>query len=122
SGLERRVRGVHAVRLAVDQVHPDVHDGEALLEAPLHLSPDALLDARDEVVRDCATDDLVDELEPGPARQRLDLAGADRLRAVPPGLLDVAALGLYRPGEGLAQGPLHRLGPPARPAPAPAGQ
>ena len=52
----------------------------------------ALLDRRDQVARDRAADDLVHELEPGPAGQRLDRQVADAEHALAAGLLLELAL------------------------------
>ena len=93
-GLERGVGGVDAVRLAVEERDPEVDHLVAGDEAALHLGAHALLHRRDVVVRHRAADDLVDELEPGAARQRLDLDVAHAVLAVPAGLLDVPAVAL----------------------------
>ena len=91
------------MRLAVGQGDPQVHDGVAVADAPLHLGAHALLDGRDEVAGYGAADDLVDELEPAALRQRFDLDVADGVLPVAAGLLDVPAVALGLPGERLAQ-------------------
>ena len=62
--LEGHVGGVDAVGLAVGERDPQVDQRVAVAHAALHLRPHALLDARDELARYGAADDLVDELEP----------------------------------------------------------
>ena len=86
------------MRLAVEQGDPHAGHRVAGQHALLHLPADALLHRRDELPRHHAADDLVDELEAGGVRQRLDLDVADAVLAVPAGLLDVTAqaLGLAR--------------------------
>ena len=100
--LEGHIGGIDAVGLAVDQCHPQVDHGIAGADALLHLCRDTLLDAGDELSRNGAADDLVDELETGSLRERFDLDIADRVLAVSAGLLDVAAMALGAAGEGLA--------------------
>ena len=68
----------------------------------------ALLDGRDELPWHGAADDLVDELDAGAVRQRLDLDLADRVLAVPAGLLHMAAAPGRLVGERLPQGDLVR--------------
>ena len=97
------------MRLAADQADPDVDQRVTGRDAALHLGPDALLHARDELPWHRAAHHPVDELEPGPGRQGLDLDVADGVLAVPAGLLDVPAV----PG-GAARG----TSPAARPGPA----
>src|SRR5207237_10785432 len=55
----------------------------------------------DELARDRAADDLVDELEAAAARERLDLDVGHGVLAVTAGLLHVAALGLSAGLDGL---------------------
>ena len=63
---------------------------------------DALLDRRNELPRNRAAEDVVDELEIGAARQRLDLDLAVAELAVAAGLLLVAAVRLGRRLDRLA--------------------
>ena len=91
------------MRLAVEQGHPQVDHRVPEPAALLHLRPDALLDARDELTRDRATDHLVHELEPRALRQRLDLDRAHGVLTVAAGLLDVPAQPPGAGAEGLAQ-------------------
>ena len=65
---------------------------------------DPLLDRRDELPRDRAAEDVVDELEVGAARQRLDLDLAVAELAVAAGLLLVPAVRLGRRRDRLAIG------------------
>ena len=60
--LEAEVAGVHVVELAVDELDLDVDHGEAGVDAFDHGAADALVDRGDEVARDGAAHDLVDEL------------------------------------------------------------
>ena len=69
----------------------------------------ALLDRRDEALRDHAALDLVDELEAVAVGQRLDLDVAVAELAAPAGLLLVAPVGLGRPADRLAVGDARRL-------------
>ena len=62
----------------------------------------ALLDGRDELPRDRAAEDVVDELEVAAARQRIELDLAVAELAVAAGLLLVAAVRLGRRGDRLA--------------------
>ena len=75
------------------QGDPQVDQRVAVAHAALHLRAHALLDARDELARYGAADDLVHELEPAALGQRLDGDVADGVLAVTAGLLDVAARG-----------------------------
>ena len=88
--LERHVRGVHRVRLAVEQGDPEPDHRVSGYHALLHLPPDALFHRGDELARHHPADDLVDELEAGRVFQRLHLDLADPVLAVPARLLDVA--------------------------------
>ena len=99
--------------LAVDQRDADVDDRVAGPDPALELSAHALLDARDELAGDHSADDLVDELEAGTRRQRLDLDVADRELAVAAALLDVAPGARRRARERLAQ--RRRAAPAGRP-------
>src|SRR4029453_16685937 len=56
----------------------------------------------DERLGERAAEDLVDELEPGTTRERLDLEVADRVLTVATRLLDVATDALARTSDGLA--------------------
>src|SRR5215467_2736491 len=88
------------MRFPVEERGPDVDDRIARDDALLHLGPDALLNRRDELARDHATDDLVDELETAARGQRLKVDVADGIFAMAAGLLDVPAHagGLARDG------------------------
>src|SRR5208283_5098932 len=71
--LKRHVRRIHVVIAAVEYRHPDVHHwiaGEKSLDQRV---AHAFLDRRNEVARDHAADDVVNELEALAARHRLDL-------------------------------------------------
>src|SRR6185503_446651 len=70
----------------------------------------ALLDARDELVRDRAAAHLVDELEAGAARQRLDAQEDLAELAGAAGLLLVAVVALGAAGDRLAVRDLRLLG------------
>ncbi len=91
------------MRLAVEQRDADVDDGVAGHHTLLHLLPHPLLHRGDELARDGAAHDLVDELEPAATGQRLHLDVADRELSVPAGLLDVPAVTGGLAGERLAQ-------------------
>src|SRR4051812_8752143 len=85
--------------LAAHQDHSQI-DHRMAVDAVFELGADALLDARDELPRDSATDHPVDELETAALRQRLDLYLCHGVLAVPTGLLDVPA----EPGAGCLDG------------------
>src|SRR5262249_56957237 len=70
--LEAHLRRVDGVVLAVEAGDLHVDDGIAEHAAVLHRLDNALLDGGDELTRDGAADDLVDELEAGPSLLRLD--------------------------------------------------
>ena len=73
------------------------------------------LDRRDELARDRAAEDVVDELEVAAARQRLELDLAVAELAVAAGLLLVAAVRLGRRRDRLAVGDARQLaGSPRR--------
>src|SRR5581483_11914116 len=87
--LERHLRRVDGVVRAVDEQDADALDGRAGELAVEHRLLDSLVDRRTEALRDDAADDLVDELVPGVARDRLEddvavavLASAARLLLV----------------------------------------
>src|SRR5581483_9482247 len=94
--LERHVRGVDRVELAVHECHSDVDHRVAREHALLHRLDHALLDRWDELTGDGTSEDLVDELEAGATWERLDLDAADPVLAVASGLLDVPAQTLAR--------------------------
>ena len=85
--LEGHLVRVDGMVLAVDAAHPDVDDREARQGAVRKPLEDALLDGRDQVARDRAADDLVDELESAPTGQRLHAQVADPEHALAAGLL-----------------------------------
>src|SRR6185369_16637874 len=96
--------------LAVVDRDADVLERESRNRALGKRMADALLDRRDKLVRDRAADDVVDELEPAAARERLDpevdlaeLAGAA-------GLLLVAVVALGRARDRFPVGDRGRLG------------
>ena len=82
--------------LAVEAGDLHVDDREAERAAVLLGFGDALLDRGEEVPRDHAADDRVDELVAGAALLRLDAQPRDRELAVAAGLLLQLALGLGR--------------------------
>ena len=107
--LERDRRGVDRVERAVVERDLGVHDRVARVGALLHRGLDALLHGRDELARDRAADDGVDELERRAGRLGLEaqvdvavLAGAARL-------LDVLVLALGGLRDRLAVGDLGRV-------------
>src|SRR5262249_57137812 len=94
-------RRVDVGERAAEQRDTNVDDGVAG-ERPLdHRLADALLDRRDEVARDHPADDLVDELEAGASRQRLDLEVGIGELTVAAGLLLEPALRLCPALDGL---------------------
>ena len=101
---------VDGVVLAVEALDADVDDGEAVDAAVAHRLLDALLDRGDELAGDRPADDLVDELEAGPAVEGLDPQPRHAELAVAAGLLLVLALGLGLAGDGLAVGDPDVLG------------
>ena len=109
-GLERHLGAVDGVVLAVEARDLHVDDGEAERAAVLLGLDDALLDRGDEVARDHAADDRVDELVAGAALLRLDAQPRDRELAVTAGLLLELALGLGRAGDRLAVRDAHVFG------------
>ena len=88
---------------------PEVDHREAGEEAAHPRVLDALFDGGDELSRDRAAEDVVDELEIAAARQRLHLDLAVAELSVPAGLLLVAPVGLGRRGDRLAVGDAGRL-------------
>src|SRR5215210_1163019 len=104
--LEGHLRGVDLVVGAVNQLHPDVHDGVARDDAAIQRVPDALVHARDVLPGDDAADDLVVELV---AALFVVLHVDDRVAvlAAAPGLAPEAALDvLGPPAHGLPVGDL----------------
>ena len=95
--------------LAVEKRDPDVGHRIPGGHSLGHLCAHALLDAGDVLPRHHATDDLVDELEPGTLRQRFDLDVAHAVLTVTAGLFHVASVALGGTCEGLAQRHLQRL-------------
>mmetsp|Transcript_67763 Transcript_67763/g.153236 ORF Transcript_67763/g.153236 Transcript_67763/m.153236 type:complete len:457 (-) Transcript_67763:1171-2541(-) len=63
SNLEGHHRGVHRVEGTIDQLGLHIHDREACLNAVHHLCLSALQDARDVLLGDGTTADVVDKLE-----------------------------------------------------------
>ena len=92
--LERHVARVDGVVLAVVEHDAHVDHRVAGEEAFGHGVADALLDGGDEVARDDAADDLVDELEALAARLRLHLDPGVGELAAAAGLLLVLPCGL----------------------------
>src|SRR5439155_21172633 len=91
--LERHLRGVDLVLLAVYEPHLDSLYRRARKLAVLHRLLDALVDGRPETLRDHAADDLVHELVAGAFRKRLDHDLAVAELAATAGLLLVAVPG-----------------------------
>ncbi len=107
--LERQLVRVDRVERAVEDRGAEIDHRVAGQEAAEPRVLDALLDRRDELPRDRAAEDVVDELEVAAARQRLepDLAVAEL--PVAAGLLLVAAVRLGRRGDRLAVGDARQL-------------
>src|SRR5919197_1425384 len=104
--LERELRGVGLVVLAVGEGDANVHHREAGPDARLERLLDALLHGRDELRWDRAALDLVDEVE-ALARRRLEVDVNDAVLARAAGLTDEPALDLLGgPAHGLAVGDL----------------
>src|SRR4051794_35364764 len=104
--LEGDLRGVRVVVLAVGQRHADVDHRVAGADAGLQRLFDALLDGGDELDRDRAATDLVDEVE-ALAGRRLDVDVDDAVLARAAGLAHEAALDLLGlAAHGLAVGDL----------------
>src|SRR3954462_10085484 len=92
--LECHVGGVDGVGLAVDEGDPKINHWVAGCDAALHLCPQTLLDAGNELTRHRAANDLVDELEPAALRKWFDFDVTDRVLAVAARLLHMAAASL----------------------------
>src|SRR5258708_775634 len=92
--FERLRRGVDLVVRAVVELDLDVDDGVAREHAAVHRLADALLDGRNELLRDGAADDLVLEDEARPALARLEPDEHVAVLAAPAGLLGVLVLGV----------------------------
>ena len=82
---------------------PHIDHRVAGADTLLHLRPDALLHAGDELPRHRTADHLVDEFEARPLGQRLHLDVANGELAVSAGLFDVPAVSLGRAAERLPQ-------------------
>jgi hypothetical protein len=110
-GLERGVRRVDAVRLAVEERHPQVDHRAAGDQAALELAC-----ARPSPPRGCSCagprrpPPCPRTRNPSQRGERLDIDVADRVLPVAAGLFHVAAVALGRGGERLAQRHLDRLG------------
>ena len=72
--------------------HPKINQGITSKHALRQLAADALLHRRNELPGNRTAHHALGELEAGTAFQRLDLHHADRVLAVPAGLLDKPAL------------------------------
>ena len=107
--LERELVRVDVVVRAVEHGDAEVDHRKAGEIAAHARFLDALFDRRDELARDRAAEDVVDELEVGAARQRLDLDLAVAELAVAAGLLLVAAVRLGGGLDRLAVGDARRL-------------
>src|SRR5262249_31903992 len=109
-GLERHLGAVDGMVLAVEARDLHVDHREAERAAVLFGLDDAFLDRGDEVARDHAADDLVDELVPAAALLRR--APPPRPRDLPAtaALLLQPALGLGRAADRLAVRDLHLVG------------
>jgi hypothetical protein len=107
--LERQLRGVDVVVLAVDQPHPEVDHRVAGQVAAVARLLDPLVDRRAEVVRDGAAEDLVLELVLLAALHRLDDDLAVGELAAAAGLLLVAPVPLGLALDRLAVGHLRRV-------------
>src|SRR5271156_5658902 len=101
--LEREVRGVDAVSLAVEQGHPDIDHRITCVHTLFHLRAHALLYTWDELPWHRSADHLIEELESGALRQRLHLDVAHRVLAVSAGLLNVAAMAFGFAAEGFSE-------------------
>src|SRR5688500_2515738 len=98
------------MELPVEQCAPDVDHRVPADHALQHRLDDALLDGSDELIGDRTAEDLVDELEPLAALERLDLDRADRVLPVAPGLLHVPPETLPGTADRLAEGDPGRRG------------
>ena len=101
--LEGDLRRVGVVVLAVDERDAHVDHRVAGLDAVLERLLDALLDRRDELGRDRAALDLVDEVE-ALAGRRLDVDVDDAVLARAAGLADELALDLLGRRRGRSRG------------------
>jgi hypothetical protein len=104
--LEGERRRVHLVEGAVDELHLEVDHREAGDDARAHDRQEALLDARDVLLRDRAADDLGLEAEARALLVRLhdQLHAGELARAA--GLLLVGVVDLRPAGDRLAVGHL----------------
>ncbi len=109
-GLERHLGAVDGVVLAVEAGDLHVDDGEAERAAVLLGLDDALFDRGDEVARDHAADDRVDELVAAAAFLRLDPQPRHRELTVPAALLLQPALGLGGAADRLPVRDVHFVG------------
>src|SRR5688572_3218635 len=98
------------MELAIHEFDPDVDDREPVEPALVHCLQDSLLDRGDELARDGAADDGVDELEAAAAGDGIHLDVGDAELPVPATLLLVLSLGLRMTRDGLAVGDLHVFG------------
>ncbi len=114
-GLERHVRGVHGVGVAVVEHHPHADDREADQAALGERAAEALVAGGDELGRDGPAADLVDHLVV-PLLERLDVAGHLGVLARAAGLLAVQVVEVGAPGDRLAVGDL-RAAPVSTTAP-----
>src|SRR4030095_527897 len=90
--LEGHFVRVDRMVLAVDAAHADVDDREAGQRAMRQALEGTPRDGRDQVPRDGAADDLVDELESAPTGHRFYAEVADAEHALAAGLLLQLAL------------------------------
>src|SRR5690606_30861515 len=99
--LARENRGAHVVVAAVGEDELHVDDGEAEENTGTHDGPDALLHARDILLRHVAADDFRDELVALAGLVRLDpeLDAGELARTA--GLLLVRVVVLHLAGDGL---------------------
>ena len=107
--LEGDVARVHVVVLPVVEDGAEVHHRVAGQVPALGRGHDALLHRRDEVPGDGAAENVVHELEPRPARQRLHLHPGDAELPAPARLFLVLAFGLGPGADGFAVGNFRRL-------------
>ena len=107
--LERQVVRIDVVVRTVVEDDPEIDHREAGQVAAPGGVANAFFDGRNEVLRNGAAEDVVDELELAAARQRLHLDLAVAVLAVAAGLLLVAALHVGLAADGLAVRDLGRL-------------